>query len=71
MTWRHPGQNTIVQGAHNKDCWQAQESKQPPVQAGWLVHHGVPVQTLFGHLLWLSATQLQSIAAQCGQGPAT
>ena len=27
--------------------------------------------TLFGHLLWLSATQLQSIAAQCGQGPAT
>ena len=22
-------------------------------------------------LLWLSATQLQSIAAQCGQGPAT
>ena len=27
--------------------------------------------TLFGHLLWLSATQLQSIAAQCRQGPAT
>ena len=26
-----------VEGAHNKDCWQAEESKQPPVQAGWYI----------------------------------